>query len=269
MSRRRLGLALGALLLVGAGIVVGTRVTARRYLFPCREVAHRPVPEGFAVRDLRADDGALVHTLEIAAPTGGRTVVYFHNNRETVEACAPLARELRAHGLGVVLVEYRGYGTSSGEPSEDALYGDAEVALASLAARGVGPSRVILWGTSLGTGVAAEMARRSRGAALVLVTPYTSIPDLVSHTAPVVPARALLADHFDTRAKAAFIRVPTLVVHGDADEIIPFAMGQEVSAAITGARFLRVPGAHHADALWRTPAALFAALADLAAAADK
>jgi fermentation-respiration switch protein FrsA (DUF1100 family) len=91
------------------------------------------------------------------------------------------------------------------------------------------------------------MARRGRGARLVLVTPYTSIPDLVTDRAPVVPARLLVADRFDTLSKASAIDVPTLVIHGDADEIVPFWMGERVTSAIHGARMLVVAGGRHGD----------------------
>jgi fermentation-respiration switch protein FrsA (DUF1100 family) len=152
----------------------------------------------------------------------------------------------------VLLVEYRGYGTSGGpEPTEEGLYLDAEAALDMLASKGVAPEKIVLWGTSLGTGVAAEMARRGRGSRLVLVSPYTSIPDLVTDVVPGVPARLLVADHFDTLAKSAEIRVPTIVLHGDADEIVPFWMGRRIAEAIAGARLLRVPGGHHSDLFGR------------------
>jgi fermentation-respiration switch protein FrsA (DUF1100 family) len=105
------------------------------------------------------------------------------------------------------------------------------------------------------------MARRGRGARLVLVSPYTSIPDLVTDVAPFVPARALVADHFDTLSKAREIRVPTLVIHGDADEIVPFAMGERVSRAIRGARLLRVAGGHHGDLFSREGTSLLAEIA--------
>ena len=148
----------------------------------------------------------------------------------------------------MVLVEYRGYGASRGpDPCEEGLYLDAEAVLDMLNQRGMGPDRIVLWGTSLGTGVAAEMARRGRGSSLILVSPYTSIPDLVTHVLRALPARALMPEQFDTLAKSAEIRVPTLVVHGDADEIVPFAMGERVARAIVGARLLRVAGGHHGD----------------------
>jgi fermentation-respiration switch protein FrsA (DUF1100 family) len=253
-----------ALALPASGLRAGARALSRAYLFPVSEVAPASAPADFVVHALVASDGVAVHAIELPAPAGARTVVHFHNNRETVEAAAPFARALRARGLGVLLVEYRGYGASRGaEPSEEGLYRDAEAALGMLAARGVGPDRVVLSGTSLGTGVAAEMARRRRGSRLVLVTPYTSIPDLVTDRAPGVPAELLLTDRFDTLAKAPEIHVPTLVIHGDADEIVPFAMGRRVARAIAGARFVRVAGGHHGDLFAREGGRLVEAIAAL------
>jgi fermentation-respiration switch protein FrsA (DUF1100 family) len=243
-----LTLGLVALVLVGLGLRAGTRVLSRIYLFPIAEVSPGAVPVDFVARRLVARDGVGVNAIELPAPHGARTVVHFHNNRETVEATAGFARALHARGLGVLLVEYRGYGRSAGAlPTEEGLYLDAEAALDMLAVRGVTPDRIVLSGTSLGTGVAAEMARRGRGSRLVLVTPYTSIPDLVTDVAPGVPAGFLLADHFDTLSKAAAIHVPTLVIHGDADEIVPFAMGRRIAGAIAGARFIAVPRGRHGD----------------------
>ena len=119
--------------------------------------------------------------------------------------------------------------------------------MSELARRGYGPERVILWGTSLGSGVAAEMARRHRGAALVLVSPYTSIPDLVRERALVSLPEFLLPDRFDIASKAAAIRVPTLIVHGDADEIVPFSMGTRLAKLIVGSTFVRVKSGGHGD----------------------
>jgi fermentation-respiration switch protein FrsA (DUF1100 family) len=254
---KRTGLSLLLVALsVGCG-VHGARSVARARLFPASEVALAEAPPGFEALSLAARDGVRVHALALPAPPGARTLVYFHNNRETIAARAWLARELRARGLGVVLVEYRGYGASRGaEPTEEGLYLDAEAALDHLASRGIAPDRVVLWGTSLGSGVAAEMARRGRGARLVLEAPYTSIPGLIADVAPFVPADLLVLDRFDTLSKSAEIRVPTLVMHGDADEIVPFWMGQRVAREIRGARLVRVRGAHHGDVFARDGARL-------------
>jgi alpha-beta hydrolase superfamily lysophospholipase len=241
-----------------AVVCVGSRIVGRKLLFRAQDVHLDVLPAGVTEIRAPARDGVEVRWLEMNVPPrepGAFVVVHFHNNRETAEQSLSLARELADRGLGVVLVEYRGYGRSvQGSPSEAGLYEDAEAALDSLAARGIGPDRIVLWGTSLGSGVAAEMAARGRGARLVLVSPYTSIPDLVSAVVPFLPAGALLADHFDTLSKASAITIPTTVVHGDADEIVPFRMGELVAAAIPGARLVRIPGGRHGDLLYRAHA---------------
>jgi pimeloyl-ACP methyl ester carboxylesterase len=160
----------------------------------------------------------------------------------------PFGRELSQYGLGVVLPEYRGYGmVSDASPSEEGLYADAEAVLDNLNARGVASDRIVLCGMSLGTGVAAEMARRGRAAALILLAPFTSLPDVVTDVVPMLPARLLMPDRFDTLGKSPGIHVPTLVVHGAADEVVPEWMGREIAQTISGARFMSVPGAHHGD----------------------
>jgi pimeloyl-ACP methyl ester carboxylesterase len=223
-------------------------------------------PAGVARHVVIAGDGTPVRALELAAPRGGRTVVIFHNNRETAEDQLDLARAFAARGLGAVLAEYRGYGASQAAgagPTEEGLYLDAEAVLAVLRARGVGPERPVLMGISLGTGVAAEMARRGHGSALVLVTPYTSIPELAGASGWMSGAARLVPDRFDTAAKCAEIAVPTVVVHGDADEIVPFWMGERVAAGILGARLVRVSGARHAEALARARGEIVEAVAEL------
>jgi pimeloyl-ACP methyl ester carboxylesterase len=240
------------------------RAAVQRFLFPGTREAARPIPPGFRVLTTEARDGVTVHALELEGPPGARTIVHFHNSRDTAGDAADLARTLRALGFSVLLVEYRGYGLSRGTaPSEDGLYNDAEAALDHLAERGVAPADVVLWGTSLGTGVAAEMARRGRGAALVLVTPYTSIPDVITAAVPIAPAEALVPHRFETLRKSAEIRVPTLVIHGDEDEVVPFWMGAALSRSIASARLLRVRGGHHGDLFVRDQGRLLAAITAL------
>lgn len=242
----------------------GLRELSRKLVFPTYRVASRSPPAGVVTWSLRARDGTPVHAIEIPGPRDAKVFVYFHNNRETMVDGVTLGRELVHRGFGVVLPEYRGYGLSSGtEPTEEGLYCDAEAVLDALADRRIGPERVVLWGTSLGTGVAAEMARRGRGSALVLVTPYTSLPDVACAAVPALPADLLMPDRFDTLGKTAQIRVPTLVVHGDADEIIPFWMGERVSGAIARSRFVSVAGGHHGDLFVRQRERLLSAMAAL------
>ena len=249
---------------LACGLLV-TRAIARACLFPRTPLAGEPPPPDVLVHRALARDGTPVRALELRAPAATRTIVHFHNNRQTADGLVDVARLLRDRGLDVVLAEYRGYGASPGTgPTEEGLYDDAEAILDILAARGVRADRITLWGTSLGTGVAAEMARRGRGSRLVLVSPYTSIPDLVQNAVPLLPAGIMVPDHFDTRAKASAIRVSTLVVHGDADEIVPFWMGEALSRAIPTARMVRVRDGHHADVLWLDQGRALAEIAEFA-----
>lgn len=231
-------------------LCVIARLGYRFLLYPAPNDPAPIPPVGGTLLSLRADDGATVHALQLPPPNDSkRTVVVFHGNGETIASGMGLAEDLRGRGFGVVLAEYRGYGVSrdAGAPSEQGLYRDAMAVLDALDAQGIGRERVVLMGISLGTGVAAEMARRGRAAALVLVSPYTSIAAMAQRAAPFLPSAWLCPDKFDTLSKAGGIHVPTLVVHGDADEVIPVAMGRAVAAAIVDAKLHVIAGGHHND----------------------
>jgi hypothetical protein len=262
-SRRRLlARVLLAAVAVYALLCVVARLAYPRILFPAPRIDAVPrraaraiaAPGGPRLLELPQPSGPATRALEWPARDGERTVVYFHGNGQTMFDELPFATELAARGLGVVLVEYRGYGISYGAPpTEDAMYDDAEAAIAHLA---LPPERVAVWGFSLGTGVAAEMARRGRAGRVVLVAPYTSIVDMAHRWAPFLPVSLIMSHRFDTLAKAPLVHVPTLVAHGDADEVVPFAMGERVAHAIPGARFVAIAGGHHMD-LFATDPALF------------
>jgi fermentation-respiration switch protein FrsA (DUF1100 family) len=198
---------------------------------------------------LTAGDGQPVHALWLGPEQPRGLAVYFHGNGNIAEDLVPLGRSLVKRGLAVLLLEYRGYGLSQGrEPSEQGLYLDASAALDEAAKRGFPAGRVALWGTSLGTGVASEMAARGRGARLVLISPFESLTAAARVHAPWwLPVPLVLPDRYDTLSKAGRIRLPTLAVHGDQDDVIPFAHGEAVARAIPGARFVRIPGGHHND----------------------
>lgn len=239
---------------------------SRRFVFPVGEVEAVVPPREVIRLDAHTHDGVLVHSLLIPGASSAPVFVYFHNNRQTMVAGLELAHDIARRGFGVVLPEYRGYGLSRGaEPTELGLYADAEAVLDAMNARGIGRERIVLCGMSLGTGVAAEMARRRRGAALLLIAPYTSLPDIVADVAPFLPTQLLMPDKFDTLAKSPDIRIPTLIVHGDRDEIIPFWMGDRLARSIAGARFVRIPGGHHGDLLARAHDVILDQITSLAA----
>lgn len=220
----------------------------RSLLYPAPRGAAPEPPAGAEVRDLRADDGVRVQTVYFPAPEGAPTIVHFHGNGESLRSVVPFGAALARRGVGVLLVEYRGYGSVAGAPTEEGLYLDAKAALDALEAEGVPRQQIVLSGTSLGTGVAADMAARGRGAALVLTSPYTSIPRLAGRIVPFLPTGLIVSDKFDTLGKTAKIHVPVLVIHGDADEVVPYDMGREVASRLD-AKFITVQGGHHNDLL--------------------
>ena len=198
----------------------------------------------------------VVHAFYIAASPGAPTLVHFHGNGEQIADNAPFAQHARDEGFGVLLVEYPGYGLSKGgKATEASLYAAADAALRYLdSTLGVPPARTVLYGQSLGTGVATEMAARGRGARLVLVSPFTSIVAMSSRLLPILPARLVVRDKFDSASKAERISMPVLVVHGCDDELIPVAMGRRLASLFPNARLVEIPGGHHNDLFHGGPA---------------
>lgn len=239
--------------IAGAYVVlcVAARLWYPRVLFPAPRVDRAPAELASRLVDLPHDDGGgPTRALWFPPAPGARTVVLFHGNGETMFDGVVLAEVLMSRGLGALLVEYRGYGLTYGPPpSEASLYADGEAAMKHLAKAGIANGDIAIWGTSLGTAIASEMARRGHGARLVLVSPFTSAVDMGKRIAPLLPASLVMAHRLDTAGRAKQIAQPTLVAHGDADEIVPFDMGEAVFRALPNARFLRVAGGHHNDVL--------------------
>jgi hypothetical protein len=247
-----------AIAVVALAALLGGCGMYRGFVYPAPEEAPPALNADFEPIEACAHDGAAVHAYLLAPPDArASVVVLLHGNGETMEHRAGLARDLRAMGYGVALVEYRGYGKSRGAPPPDerGLYMDAAAVLELLAARGIGAERIVLMGISLGTGVAAQMAACGAARALVLVSPFTSLTAAAHHVVSWLPTGWLVPDRYDTLGKAARIQVPTLVVHGAADDLVPVDMGLQVAAAIPRAEIKVVQGAGHNDLLrlWRRP----------------
>ncbi|HQY63835.1 MAG: alpha/beta hydrolase [Myxococcales bacterium] len=232
-----------------------------RLLYPAPRravVAPEELPPGCEELTLPAEAGAPpVRALRWrAAGASLPTLVWFHGNGEIVDDLLPLGALYASEGLGFVAMEYRGYGRSAGsKATELGLYADAERLLRALerereerSARGESTSGpLVVVGYSLGSAIAAELGARGRGDRYVLVAAFTSITDVASRIAPILPARLILSERFDTLAKAPHLRSP-LLIHGADDELVPIDMGRAVAAA-SGARFVAVPSGRHGTVL--------------------
>lgn len=228
------------LLVVYVACAVLAWVFADRLVFQPQPSAYRA-----SERYLRiAVEGDTIAAAWLPNPEARYTLLYSHGNAEDLGDLGPFLEALRRAGFSVMAYDYRGYGLSTGRPSERSAYRDGAAAYAHLTgALGVPPERVVLHGRSLGGGVAAALAEREPGVAgLVLESTFTSIFGV----SPGV--RLFPFDKFPSRARLARVRRPVLVIHGTADEVIPFAHGQRLFAAVRGPRqALWVEGAGHND----------------------
>lgn len=185
-----------------------------------------------------------------APPTPtARVVVHFHGNGEQIAWTEWMAEAWQQQGVGFVAVEYPGYGLAKekGAPSEASIVKAAEAAIGWLDAHGVSRERLIISGQSVGSGVAVELASRGIGQRLLLFTPYTSLPDVAASMLPFLPVRLLMRDRFDSASKAARVKQPTLIIHGTADEVVPFVLGEQLSKLLPAATLMRIDGGRHND----------------------
>lgn len=174
-------------------------------------------------------------------------VVYFHGNGGALKLRAQRFARLALEGIGVVGVSYRGYGGSSGTPTEDGLIADG-VAAYEFAARRYTPARVALWGESLGTGIAVAVASEAPVAKLVLETPFTSAAAVGAAVYPFLPVRWLMKDQFRSDLRIKNVKAPVLILHGDNDNVVPIRFGEQLYAMIEGEKkFVRVKGGQHYD----------------------
>ncbi|MEO7109821.1 MAG: alpha/beta hydrolase [Polyangiaceae bacterium] len=238
----------------------------RHVLFPA-PASPPPLPEGYGeLISTKTSDGVTAQGLYFPPQDPDAPfVIYFHGNGETIAYELDRSEDLQSLGFGVLLAEYRGYGTAraSGPPTEAGLYADAEALIAAVEARGTKKDHIALWGFSLGTGVASEMAYRGHGCALILEAPYTSIVDMGNRYAPFLPVTWIVKDKFDTLSKASKIGIPAIVVHGDDDPVVPFRMGEAVARALPHARFIGVHGGRHVDLIDVDKEEIYTAVSDL------
>ncbi|MFI5011912.1 MAG: alpha/beta hydrolase [Hyphomicrobiales bacterium] len=232
------------------GVVIGAMYIYQRDLvFPVRPEHTAPAAAGFAeAREhiLTTDDGEHIVTwLRRPAEPRRPLVLMLLGNGDNLGIVAPRLREITEDGSGVLAVGYRGYSGSTGQPSETGLEQDAEAAY-RFAASIVPPNRIVLFGYSLGSGVAVPLAARHEIAALVLFAPFTSAVAIASVDYPFLPVRLLMKDQFRSIDLIGEVKVPILMVHGERDEVIPISFGRELyAAAPEPKRFVALPEASH------------------------
>jgi uncharacterized protein len=240
------------LIVVSLGYLGGLAVLyfrQRAMLFPIPPVG-RTAPDvaGFPEAEehvLTTADGEKVIVWHVPAKPGHPVVLYFHGNGDFLAGFFGRFHDLIADGTGIVALSYRGYAGSSGQPSEQGLLQDAAAAYAFTTAR-YGVERIVVWGFSLGTGVAVALAAEHPVAKLILEAPYTSTVELAGSMLRIVPVGLLMLDQFHSDQRIKRVTVPLLFMHGTSDATIPISLGERLFAlANEPKRFVRFSGGGH------------------------
>ena len=235
-----------ALYLVAALFMYG--VQRRLQYFPGGEVV-APADAGFpaaSVLSLRTSDGETLGAWSLAAKPHKPTILYFFGNGGRLQYYGRRFARITADGNGLLAVSYRGYGASTGSPTEEGLIEDAETAYRRLLADGVPPDSIVIMGDSLGTGVAVALAARHRPAALILDSPFLSARHVAERRYPILPVDWLMKDQFRSDVRIRGVKAPLLVLHGTADAIVPIDSGRALFALANSPKlFWEIPNGSH------------------------
>jgi hypothetical protein len=217
-------------------ITAGLFLGQRRLLY--RPDRRRPELGDLALLGVReaalaTKDGLSLVSWYLPPPAGRAVVAYFHGNGGHIGYRAERLRRFAGAGCGVLLAEYRGYGGNLGKPSEAGLFADGAAALDFLESEGIERDRLVLWGESLGSGVAVHLAVSRQIGCLVLEAPFTSVAAAAQLHYPFVPAKPMVRDKFDSLSRIGRVAAPLLVLHGERDRVVPARMGRALLAAAT------------------------------------
>jgi fermentation-respiration switch protein FrsA (DUF1100 family) len=254
--RRRLRWLLAPLLAYGL-LLIGMMLMENSLIyFPSVYPEGEWDPPGLAFEDawFESADGTKLHGWYVPHASQRAVVLIAHGNAGNLSHRYELLHDLAELGVSTMIFDYRGYGRSAGAPSEAGILADARAARAWLAKRaGVSEPEIVLMGESLGGGVMVDLAAHDGARGLVLENTFTSLPDVAAFHYPWLPVKTLMRTRMDSAAKIGTFHGPLLQVHGDADTIIPYPIGQRLHAAANEPKtLLTIPGGNHNDA--RTPA---------------
>jgi len=218
--------------------------------YPSKELVHTPATVGLKYEGiiLTTEDGVTLHGWFMPHPAARFTLIHFHGNAGNISHRLHLYEHWHKMGLSVFAIDYRGYGKSSGIPSEAGLYSDARAVWNTVRQRHRVPaSNIIIAGRSLGCAVAAKLATEQNPAALVLENPFTNIPDMATALYPwIFPIRFLARSRFDTIDLIGRVSAPVMIISAENDMLVPATMSKRIHAAANGPKtFISLPGNHN------------------------
>ena len=243
-------LSLVVLFLYGAG-AIALYMAQRRMMFspdPLRVLPSAVDLPGLHEVTLKTEEGHALYCWHLPAAPLKPTILFFHGNGGNVANREEKFRQLHEAGYGVFMMGYRGFGGSEGRPSEAALVKDAALGYDYLTSLGLTSDRIVIYGESIGTSIAVQIAVDHPSAALILEAPMYSVLSIAEARYPYVPVKYFLKDKFETNLYIRQINRPLLVVHGSDDGVIPLASGRRLfEAASEPCHFVVLEGAGHND----------------------
>lgn len=247
---RLLRLLLVLVVLAYAGIVGWLKWHEHELVFATaasRERTQGEIPAGGETLPIPSADGSQLAAVRFKADVGrdtGYWILHLHGNSDS--AFSPLqlkhCQRLTELGMSALCFDYRGFGRSPGKASEAGMLEDAEAAYQSLRSAGVPDNRILLWGHSLGSGPAVQLATRHPAAALVLFGAFTSVPEAAADRYPWLPVRWLVGVHFDSRSRMPAVRMPVVFAHAEGDRVIAFHHAKDLYEAAHEPKRLLVLG---------------------------
>ncbi|HWA95715.1 MAG TPA: alpha/beta hydrolase [Terracidiphilus sp.] len=199
--------------------------------------------------EVRTEDGVALRGWYAPAKEGHCTIVFFHGNADQLATASEVGDAYIAQGYGFLVAEYRGYSGLPGKPTEKGLYADGRAYMHYLMSHGVDAQQIVLYGHSLGTGVATEMATEFHVGGVMLLAPYLSIPQVGQTHFAIFPVNLLALDRFDNERKIGRISSPLLIANGTDDQVIPPRQGRKLfELAHEPKEFHPIPGRGHNDA---------------------
>jgi hypothetical protein len=239
------------LVIVLIGLAVFARWLEPRFaFFPSPGETSTPADFGvdFSAMTIATSDGERLHAWLLRAARPRALVVYFHGNGGNLSIWAPILAGVAQRGFDVLAVDYRGYGLSTGRPTETGLYRDADAVLEQHTASRRAGGPVLYWGRSLGAAVAAYAATRRAPDGIIIEAGFPDARALLRSSPPLVFLALFSTYRFAASEFLDRVRAPVLVIHGDADQVIPFSLGQALFDRLKGAKtFVRIAGGDHND----------------------
>ncbi len=226
--------------------------------FPEKQIGNTPeaIGLGYTAVNIATGDGETLHGWWVPVGDAKGTVLFFHGNAGNISHRINYLTMFKRLGYNTLLFDYRGYGRSSGTPSESGTYLDAQAAWRYLTENEkIAPAQIVLFGESLGGAVAAWLAAREQPGLLVLASTFTSVPDLAAEIYPFLPVRWISRFDYNTLESLQSITCPVFIAHSPHDEIIPYRHGQRLfQTAPEPKQFLLLEGTHNTGFIFMQPA---------------